>query len=63
MNKINVAVIGLGGKWEMSERLYPCYKNRLFLELNLRFTQNEELYPSVTLKIYQNVFKVTRLFF
>ena len=43
MNKMNVAVIGLGGKWEMSERLYPCYKNRLFLELNLRCTQNEGL--------------------
>ena len=51
--------------WKMGNerRLYPCYKNRLFLELNLRFTQNEGLYPRVTLKIYQNVFKVTRLFF
>ena len=31
--------------WKMGNerKLYPCYKNRLFLELNLRFTQNEGL--------------------
>ena len=26
MNKINVAVIGLGGKWEMSESFTPVIK-------------------------------------
>ena len=40
--------------WKMGNerRLYPCYKNRLFLELNLRFTQNEGL-PLANAAIWQ----------
>ncbi len=48
MNKRGCYRFGL--KTDKNKRkLYPCYKNRLFLELNLRFTQNEGLYRYIVL--------------
>ena len=43
MNKLTLDFRVLGCNRVMCQTLSPVLKNRLFLELNLRFTQNEGL--------------------